>query len=785
MRSTKPSPPADDVLAAMAESHELSILSLKPESAFINLLSLMGSRVHGLTNKAFLPSILCATDLLLGPQQFEYVTQVDSSGDAVNTAVNISSVQFCNVAPTGSAKTFTLETGPRALGCATNACRTSAYPAIRDAVSHIPICKDGTTPTLLADGSAAFKFKVLEANPKVCVIGEFIDEPDGHLNRLESNGILDVMTELAQFNTGGRLGKNDGVTSGNREHFKMSRAMNLQPSQCLRFIHLDLGPSGADDGSGRNLGVCARNVLCLNNKVGAHVDAITATISEFDYQAMLNTAFASSDGAEYRQCPVQDISNKIVLGAKLASLFFPAVIERKYCDEIAAHKRRAASLAAASNASSNEGGPSMSAGSTLSELAASAGLFAAPIEDDANHVDPEIVIKRFKTIDGTRTEIEPPLSIEEQKKTWKGWTRRMVPSPESGPLIASKWNEWDRQGDALRATNPVEAGIVKKCKEHLGKTLPVVFFIEFASILIRLPTGQGHVNLMNTPVGTDAWTVEFITRLRSLDESDLELFGIDYLFDPFSGRIFPRANLISSQITIKLIEQSLEVFRLFLGHSVTVEPAWLALLHCKMPFVTARDVKDVRVGAGKCTTALFEATGKALEDAGLGYFVNVKRAALVSGAKMGEGPYTTPSGTGTPMFVKLIKYDDPHSGALTRAGSSLEKMEAAALAASTVPVHTADTCGTATKALMGLAGMTNTFHILKGESTFATLLVNANDKRIGTTSGMSKLDSLHKHLVQLIHILRISQGVAGLQLDPAIAIPSPPRPLGNRDGNAT
>ena len=166
MRSTKPSPPADDVLAAMAESHDLGLLSLKPDSSLIYLLSLMGSRVNGLTNKAFLPSMLCATDLLLGPQQVEFVTQVDSSGDAVNTAVNISSVQYCNVAPTGSAKTFTLETGPRALGCATNACRTSAYPAIHEAVSHIPICKDGTTPTLLADGSAAFKFKVLEDAPR-------------------------------------------------------------------------------------------------------------------------------------------------------------------------------------------------------------------------------------------------------------------------------------------------------------------------------------------------------------------------------------------------------------------------------------------------------------------------------------------------------------------------------------------------------------------------------------------------------------------------------------------
>ena len=33
MRSTKPSPPADDVLAAMAESHDLGLLSLKPDSS--------------------------------------------------------------------------------------------------------------------------------------------------------------------------------------------------------------------------------------------------------------------------------------------------------------------------------------------------------------------------------------------------------------------------------------------------------------------------------------------------------------------------------------------------------------------------------------------------------------------------------------------------------------------------------------------------------------------------------------------------------------------------------
>ena len=80
--------------------------------------------------------------------------------------------------------------------------------------------------------------------------------------------------------------------------------------------------------------------------MGAQVDAITSTINEFDYQSMLDAAFTSSDGADHLQCPVQDISNKIVLGAKLASLFFPSAVEHKYRDDIAAFKRRAASVVA-------------------------------------------------------------------------------------------------------------------------------------------------------------------------------------------------------------------------------------------------------------------------------------------------------------------------------------------------------------------------------------------------------------------------------------------------------
>ena len=121
---------------------------------------------------------------------------------------------------------------------------------------------------------------MLEQNPKVFVFGEFVDEADGQLNRWESAGLLDIATELSQWNTGLRVGKNDGATSGNREHLKVSRAMNLQPFQALRLISLDLGSSGEDDGSGRNLGIPARNLLTLGFKVGSSAEAITETINE-------------------------------------------------------------------------------------------------------------------------------------------------------------------------------------------------------------------------------------------------------------------------------------------------------------------------------------------------------------------------------------------------------------------------------------------------------------------------------------------------------------------------
>ena len=56
---------------------------------------------------------------------------------------------------TGAAKTKTMDTGPRALGLVTSLGRNSPYEVVREFVSHIPVLEDGTTPCLLADGSAA------------------------------------------------------------------------------------------------------------------------------------------------------------------------------------------------------------------------------------------------------------------------------------------------------------------------------------------------------------------------------------------------------------------------------------------------------------------------------------------------------------------------------------------------------------------------------------------------------------------------------------------------------
>ena len=52
-------------------------------------------------------------------------------------------------------KTFSMNLGPRGIGIAASACRFSDYAEIRHLVKHIPATKDGTSPAVLGDGSAA------------------------------------------------------------------------------------------------------------------------------------------------------------------------------------------------------------------------------------------------------------------------------------------------------------------------------------------------------------------------------------------------------------------------------------------------------------------------------------------------------------------------------------------------------------------------------------------------------------------------------------------------------
>ena len=228
---SSPKPPSDEALSSLANEQHIKFAALAPRSNLVKLVVDTMSHIPGLTAKSMLPSLVTAADVFLGPIEFSFVTEVDSQGEVINTGKNVSASFMANVAPTGSAKTYLMNLGPVGLGAATSAVRKSKYAGLRSLVQHIPLCKDGSTPTLLADDSAAYKFKVLESNPNVSIIGEFIDEPDGHLNRLESQGILDVTTELQQFSTGGRIGRDGWGTRG-----KSRSGIDVAP------LHQDRGP---------------------------------------------------------------------------------------------------------------------------------------------------------------------------------------------------------------------------------------------------------------------------------------------------------------------------------------------------------------------------------------------------------------------------------------------------------------------------------------------------------------------------------------------------------------
>ena len=105
------------------------------------------------------------------------VTETNRAGVATNVATNVSAAFLANVAPcampnithhtithsrtpsppsrTGCVKTFSMNLGPRGIGIAASACRHSDYAETRHLVKHIPATKDGMSPAVLGDGSAA------------------------------------------------------------------------------------------------------------------------------------------------------------------------------------------------------------------------------------------------------------------------------------------------------------------------------------------------------------------------------------------------------------------------------------------------------------------------------------------------------------------------------------------------------------------------------------------------------------------------------------------------------
>jgi len=92
-------PPSDDLLAQLAQTQDLAFSALGARSHLVQYSQEMSSHFTGLTTRAFLPSILAAADVLLGPVQVEAVTECNQHGAARNVARNVSAAFTCNVAP--------------------------------------------------------------------------------------------------------------------------------------------------------------------------------------------------------------------------------------------------------------------------------------------------------------------------------------------------------------------------------------------------------------------------------------------------------------------------------------------------------------------------------------------------------------------------------------------------------------------------------------------------------------------------------------------------------------
>ena len=95
-------PPSDETIAAVSQAQDLVFVALQGRSNFVRIMTRIAGEVTNLSARAFVPSVVAATDCLLGPIQFDAVTQLNEEGASLNTASNVTGAMICNLAPCAS-----------------------------------------------------------------------------------------------------------------------------------------------------------------------------------------------------------------------------------------------------------------------------------------------------------------------------------------------------------------------------------------------------------------------------------------------------------------------------------------------------------------------------------------------------------------------------------------------------------------------------------------------------------------------------------------------------------
>jgi len=91
-------PPADDLLSQMSHKHDISFAALAQTSYFVQYFQGMAGNVTGLARRAFIPSVVTAADVIIGPVTMQAVTEINGFGIATNVATNVSASFFACVA---------------------------------------------------------------------------------------------------------------------------------------------------------------------------------------------------------------------------------------------------------------------------------------------------------------------------------------------------------------------------------------------------------------------------------------------------------------------------------------------------------------------------------------------------------------------------------------------------------------------------------------------------------------------------------------------------------------